>query len=326
MSDLQSAASRNGVNMKKVIQFCLLATVGILMLSSCDSNEEVPIFDSKESSDITANSSDNIAKSEVPKELDTPFVVTKDKGENYDKVDSMDEVTFANTQWRILKLDIDKSREGNQALIIKVDALTQLEATGQGITSGYYEAIFNGRETYFDSNGSNGYEVGNTDNYLKACIDRYYGTISDADKDYILPVDLHNPDYTTYITSTDGGSFSGSVNDSGWSWFDSYTDTRFATTITTGDENKQAFALSYGDINATLKLSGKSSSTLLNFDSPDDFWLRSASGNVLSDNGAGYVSKTLYYVQSDVANFVESGVTDTSSIPIRPALVLSLGS
>ncbi|MFT8638999.1 glycine-rich protein [Bifidobacterium sp.] len=185
-------------------------------------------------------------------------------------VDAGDEVAIDGERWRILKVD------GTQALVLKVNPLTPNQATGAGATTGAYSATFRDGTTYFSSDGTNGYEAGNSGNYLKACIDRYFSNSLAAYGDYILPVSLNNPSWSEF---TSGITLSGGSVFNDYTWAGYYSDTRFATTVGDGGSVKRAFALSYGDINATMGLFGAASSTLLNFTSGTGstaFWLRSA--------------------------------------------------
>ncbi|MCH4177932.1 MAG: hypothetical protein LKF43_10640 [Streptococcaceae bacterium] len=267
-----------------------------------------------------------------------PLPIT-DKNGTPEVTDAGDEVTLANAQWRILKVD------DNKALVIKVNALTEAEAGFSGLGSssvagtpyldngnlrvpflsstavGQLDAgSISGKRGYyyFDSDGSNGYENSGATSYtsnddvkykygLKGAIDYYYNsTIAPSYSNYVLSVNLNNPDLSTFNSKN---TLNWSYNSGSWGVW--YQDTDFETIY--GSGTKQAFALSYGDINTTMGLSGSSSSTLLSFGSPNYFWLRSA-GGYCDYAGSVYIGD--FYYNSNVSY----------SLPVRPALWISLGS
>ncbi|MDR1605812.1 MAG: hypothetical protein LBS41_01730 [Streptococcaceae bacterium] len=200
------------------------------------------------------------------------------------------DISFAGSTWRILVTDIDASVPGNQALIIKKENI--------GISK-FHES----QMTYFDSSGNNGYE----NSALKTKIDDYY-TANIANNSelakYVAPVTLHNPTFAEFKA---GQPLSGSAYNA-WSWDDWYKDERSATTL--GD-TKQAFALSYGDLNHTMGLSGSNSSPLLSFGDPNYFLLRSV----------GYSSNFAGYVYDGAFNYYH--IVDDAR-PVRPALVINI--
>jgi hypothetical protein len=241
------------------------------------------------------------------------------------------EIPFAGSGWRILKVN------GNKALIIKIDALTELEAYGSGATDGYVEVPFlsntatgvagdgdNEEEPlgagerdnyYFDRDGSNGYQdSGLQPGYgLKAVIDYYYNhTIAQTDdSNRVQSVNLNDPTFDKFKAAFDTNA---TFDNWWWGYYGGYyTDTRFATTVGTGDGFKQqAFALSFGDVN-TITPKGSTESKLLNFpeSNVEIFWLRSAG---YEPDGAGAIfGHAFTYVGID-------GYT----LPIRPALWISL--
>ena len=232
-------------------------------------------------------------------------------------------VTFAGTDWRILKLDMDEEpSNGNQALVIKEQALTAQETGDGNIMVQFDTTATNWDSPYFhDDSTSTGYG----ESHLKAVIDSYYNTaIAPTYSNYVLPVDLDLPNWSRY---SDNILFNRYVSNlplayNNWYWQKSqsyYTDNRFPTSLTPLTTIKQqAFALSYGDIQSLDKSTFSATgyySTLLDFTAIDAnypyFWLRSA----------GY-----YYYR---AGAVDDGDFDYNpfvyrSLPVRPALAIQL--
>ena len=232
-------------------------------------------------------------------------------------------VTFAGTDWRILKLDMDEDpSNGNQALVIKEQALTAQETGDGNIMVQFDTTATNWDSPYFhDDSTSTGYG----ESHLKAVIDSYYNTaIAPTYSNYVLPVDLDLPNWSRY---SDNILFNRYVSNlplayNNWYWQKSqsyYTDNRFPTSLTPLTTIKQqAFALSYGDIQSLDKSTFSATgyySTLLDFTAIDAnypyFWLRSA----------GY-----YYYR---AGAVDDGDFDYNpfvyrSLPVRPALAIQL--
>ncbi|MCH4167977.1 MAG: InlB B-repeat-containing protein [Streptococcaceae bacterium] len=239
-----------------------------------------------------------------------------DKNTTPEVIDAGDEVTLANAQWRILKV-----KDGNKALIIKVNALTKEEATADTGAEVFTTKFRDGSYYFTNSSGANGYEAGDTGNYLKACIDRYY---DDYLKDYeskILPVDLDNPTFTKFTSNLPSGfgAITNNTNIGSWSWTSYYyKDTRFVTLLTddttnTSEFKQQAFALSYGDINSLPETTTNGACTLINFENVSnhkEYWLRSAGSDY---SRAGFIYD--YHISSSVVN-VER--------PVRPALWVKL--
>ena len=237
-------------------------------------------------------------------------------------------VTFAGTDWRILKLDMDEeSSNGNQALVIKEQALTAQETGDGNIMVQFDTTATNWDSPYFhDDTTSTGYG----ESHLKDVIDSYYNTaIAPTYSNYVLPVDLDLPNWSRY-QNAGLVPYSGTSLDNNWVWQDwrsYYTDNRFPTSLTPLTTLKQqAFALSYGDIQSLDKntfYEGKGGSpnatgyysTLLDFTAIDAnypyFWLRSA--------GLGY----------SIAGAVNDGIFNDydnvyGSLPVRPALAIQL--
>ena len=245
-------------------------------------------------------------------------------------------VTFAGTDWRILKLDMDEEpSNGNQALVIKEQALTAQETGDGNIMVQFDTTATNWNSPYFhDDSTSTGYG----ESHLKAVIDSYYNTsIAPTYSNYVLPVDLDLPNWSRY---SDNILFDQYVSTlpltyNNWYWQKSqsyYTDNRFPTSLTPLTTIKQqAFALSYGDIQSLDKstfyddnLNWNSNanqsdtgyySTLLDFTAIDAnypyFWLRSAGRYYC---GAGAVSLGDFGHGNDVYQI----------LPIRPALAIQL--
>jgi hypothetical protein len=197
------------------------------------------------------------------------------------------DITIAGEPWRILSMDIDPNTEGNQALVIRVNSLTDTEmglststgartkinflsatATSGGLPAGTGE----GKRSYyyFDSDGSNAYEdSGLAAGYgLKAAIDYYYTNYIATNESAVAKVNqvsLHNPTLGEWNAAH---NLSWVYND-GW-YDDYYKDTNFKTTLDADSGSKQAFALSYGDLNS-IGLSSPEG----NFLFPFSFWTRS---------------------------------------------------
>ena len=246
-------------------------------------------------------------------------------------------VTFAGTDWRILKLDMDEeSSNGNQALILKEQALTKEEIDANAVDN---LVKFDTTATTLDSpyfhNAPN--STGYGESNLKKVIDKYYDdNIASTYSNYVLPVDLNLPNWESYqkhagLVSNNGTSLA--YNNWYWQdWQSYYTDNRFPTSLIPLTVLKQqAFALSYGDIqsldkstfyddnlnwnpNASQSDTGYYS-TLLDFRAIDanypNFWLRSA-GEYF--NQAGVVG----------AGTFGSGFYVNLSMPVRPALAIQL--
>jgi alternate signal-mediated exported protein len=223
-----------------------------------------------------------------------------------------DKVWFSNAWYRILKDDMnDKADDGKQALVLKVDALTNEEAKQSGTPTATATLPFHelGHNTYFlDDTTSTGYDV----SLLKKTIDAYYvDTIKGTDNEkYIQAVSLNHP---TYNELKEGQTFSGSAYNKWNNWTDFYKDTRFATEL--GD-SKQGFALSYGDIHTINSVGASDNRTpLLDFagatGTNNYTWLRSAGyGN--STAGAVYTGSIQDYL------YVRTG------LPVRVALSLQI--
>jgi alternate signal-mediated exported protein len=238
-----------------------------------------------------------------------------------------DEFIWSNAVWRVLNANASASNK--QRLVIKVNALTMAEAAATGQTAyddkrddGLDAAevrFHNADDHYFNAQGKNSYETGE----LKQMLDGYYEhVISSKDKADILAVDLHNPDFTTFKDGIVLDSNYGDTYDY-WYWSDYFKDNRFTTEIT-NNGTKQAFALSWGDINSPEFLNVDTSNMveshfggtyltdLLNFEdsNADLFWLRSAGIYWLSP-GCLYKGNTT------------PGLTSGNLIPVRPSFVLT---
>ena len=240
-------------------------------------------------------------------------------------------VTFAGTDWRILKLDMDENpSNGNQALVIKEQALTAQETGDGNIMVQFDTTATNWNSPYFhDDSTSTGYG----ESHLKAVIDSYYNTsIAPTYSNYVLPVDLDLPNWSRYSDNILFNQYDSNLPLAydNWYWQDwqsYYTDNRFPTSLAPLTVLKQqAFALSYGDIQSLDKSTfyeyngGSQSdtgyySTLLDFTAIDAnypyFWLRSA-GNDYSDAGAVHYG---YFDNNDNVHY---------SLPVRPALAIQL--
>ena len=239
-------------------------------------------------------------------------------------------VTFAGTDWRILKLDMDEEpSNGNQALVIKEQALTAQE-TGDGNIMVQFDTTATTLDSPYFHNDPN--STGYGESNLKKVIDSYYNTaIAPIYSNYVLPVDLNLPNWESYqkhagLVSNNGTSLA--YNNWYWQdWQSYYTDNRFPTSLIPLTVIKQqAFALSYGDIQSLDKSTfyeyngGSQSdtgyySTLLDFRAIDanypNFWLRSA-GEYF--NQAGVVG----------AGTFGSGFYVNLSMSVRPALAIQL--
>ena len=243
-------------------------------------------------------------------------------------------VTFAGTDWRILKLDMDEEpSNGNQALVIKEQALTAQETGDGNIMVQFDTTATNWDSPYFhDDTTSTGYG----ESHLKDVIDSYYNmAIAPTYSNYVLPVDLDLPNWSRYQNAGLVPYSGTSLAYNNWYWQDwqsYYTDNRFPTSLTPLTTIKQqAFALSYGDIQSLDKstfyddnLNWNSNanqsdtgyySTLLDFTAIDAnypyFWLRSAGRYYC---GAGAVSLGDFGHGNDVYQI----------LPVRPALAIQL--
>jgi hypothetical protein len=248
------------------------------------------------------------------------------------------EITFANAQWRILATDIDDTVAGNQALIIKVDALKDTEMgtgnTGNITTLKFLSptavgalpagsSVSKRAYYYFDSDGSNGYEDSGlqSDFGLRGAIDYYYthSIANDTDDQYVNAVTLNDPDLDAWnfdngLEWTYGALPAGNVY-----FNDYYKNTNYKTTL---GSTKQAFALSYGDINSYMSLSSEYKTSLLHFSSASGkhYWLRSPA-NRYNEVGAIYDNYNESGESLGELNY-HSGMT--SSLLVRPALVINI--
>ncbi|MBS7575954.1 MULTISPECIES: InlB B-repeat-containing protein [unclassified Enterococcus] len=250
--------------------------------------------------------------------------------------DEFDTVWLSNSWWRILKTDNGK------ALVVKEQVLGVSEL-GEAAES-YYVQFDLTAETwnglYFhDATTSTGYGESN----LKSAIDTYYNTyIGSSYSEYVLPVDLNQPNWTSYSEAINFVKYDEeieAIDYNNWDWGDDeesyYTNSRFATSLININDNdvgvsnevnvfkKQAFALSLGDIQSldktTFYCNGKYGSqaasgwytTLIDF--YDEFWLRSAG---ISSTRAGSVDYGSFFDYNDV----------NTRLPIRPALWVTLDS
>ena len=243
-------------------------------------------------------------------------------------------VTFAGTDWRILKLDMDEEpSNGNQALVIKEQALTAQETGDGNIMVQFDTTATTWDSPYFhDDSTSTGYG----ESHLKAVIDSYYNTsIAPTYSNYVLPVDLDLPNWSRYQNAGLAPNSGTSLAYDNWYWQDwqsYYTDNRFPTSLAPLTVLKQqAFALSYGDIQSLDKstfyddnLNWNSNanqsdtgyySTLLDFTAIDAnypyFWLRSAGYRY-------YNAGAVHYGNFSYINTVNN------SVPVRPALAIQL--
>ena len=229
--------------------------------------------------------------------------------------DQGDTVWVANSWWQIIDDDMDNNvTNGLQALVLKMEALTSDEATGDSGMATYishFKDDTTNPDNYFNSDGTNSYELA-VGTGLRGAIDHYYmSTVAANYTDHVQAVNLHNPTLAEYNAAN---NLTWGYNGGGASWLNSYMDDHFATELeVTG--TKQAFALSYGDIHVHMGMPVSSTdkiSDLLNFSSSSDnqFWLRSVAVNYI---GVGVVKA------GDISyrNSVYSGTQ-----PVRPALAL----
>jgi hypothetical protein len=222
------------------------------------------------------------------------------------------EFTFAGSKWRILKEDMNNdAKDGKQALIIKVDALTNGESGQAGTATDVAEVKFHETQTtYFDATGQNGYETSN----LKTLIDYYYkNTIAkSADSQYVLGVDLNNPTFAQFLQGITLNSGTGVYDD--WLWGVWQTERRFATTLN-NQGAKQAFALSYGDIYAN-QLNDDNislmSNLLVGLNTPKYLWMRSPG---IHQNAAGHINAGSFKVSSYL--YVELSICPALALQIK---------
>ena len=251
-----------------------------------------------------------------------------------------DNYEFADTDWRILAI------EGKYALILKLNALTyedlgSFDEVGRGVI---YMSFSAGHSSQFFYNylGQNVYYIGIYDK-----IEQYYyrRIAPHSDVERVLPVNLHAPDFATFESYQIDGALGGhsdlipvienttGVGPDNWQWYDDpnaygtryYKDRRFATTYRTteGDSSyyKQAFALSFGDINKYVNTTFTWSTLLGHGDgalpTPNSFWLRSPGPDYLR---AGLVLDGNFGLTSSTNDNLVIG----TSKPIRPALWIKL--
>lgn len=222
--------------------------------------------------------------------------------------------------WRVINTKSTGVTASNR-LVIKVNALTQRDLDQSEKESTAYVS-FSKNSFYFASSNTiqgNGYETGasetGVDNrkYLKGAIDYYYEH-KIQDETNVEKVNLNNPTFEQYRSIGFTGSVTGTPAYSNWSWDNWSRDTRFSTSLD-GDK-KQAFALSFGDINkfTTLESDGIKA-LLLNFSGTNtyQYWLRSPGRSAMY---AGAInSGSMGYDFS-----VRQSITEK----IRPALWLSI--
>jgi uncharacterized repeat protein (TIGR02543 family) len=271
----------------------------------------------------------------------------------------LEEFIWNQAVWRVIKVD------GEKRLVIKVNPLTGDELTSLPNTSTEDSSDFESGDDstlpgevsfhdtqntfYANADASTGYG----ESKLRRVLDEWLAAnISGNELKQVLPVDLNLPTfddlyakYSSTGLNVYGGSDTGFNSWATPGWANYYKVSDFATTltdITTNDGTayqfknvssnayqKQAFALSYGDIHTLADVSADSNKTnLLNFadqTTSNSAWLRGA-GSVnytaafFSRRGNG--SDSPYeYGRFDLANYAHQG---NSSAPVRPALWLSL--
>jgi hypothetical protein len=161
-------------------------------------------------------------------------------------------------------------------------------------------------------------------------IDSYYDkNIKNSNyENYVLGVNLNVPTFSEFVSPPefDGNAFNYGNGIFNWSWDRYWTDTRFATTL--GGNNKQAFALSYGDIHTLDKSMFFDGSTgpqndtgnynfLLSINNDktyNSFWLRSAGR--MSNFAGNILAGTLVRQNDHIALYDE--------LPVRSALAIQL--
>jgi hypothetical protein len=256
-----------------------------------------------------------------------------------DEIAAGKEFDFAGATWRILAEDMDPNVLGNQALIIRITPLTNAEAKGVSdeTAADNYQPYLRDSDRYFDSTSpyGNGYDAGtgNT-NYLKGGLDYYYehhlANVEDNAK-YVNYVSLNNPTYDQFaqgkiLESNSTGDAPPPISATNWKYGNFCNDTNFNTTM---GGIKQAFALSYGDINTTIGLSFDSNNTnpLLKLGTTDnDYFLRSA-GSYFRAVGIVKVAvaTTASYKNSFRASEPKSGETlPLPNLNVYPALSLNI--
>jgi uncharacterized repeat protein (TIGR02543 family)/LPXTG-motif cell wall-anchored protein len=181
------------------------------------------------------------------------------------------------TKWRIIKSNYQG--DYTKKLVMRQTYITSTEA-GPNMstlsTNNSNATIFLPRTSYFSADGRNGY----LDSYVKKSIDYYYNNyIKKWHGKFVYPVDLHLENLNEFQTRT--GTL-GAWNS--YSGFNVRTEKDNLTTIIADDTQKQAFALSSGDLNTALD----DSTILSNFNratfgiSTSQHWLRSPGGSWLS--------------------------------------------
>ncbi|MCH4168941.1 MAG: hypothetical protein LKF42_06795 [Streptococcaceae bacterium] len=249
-------------------------------------NDQTTLLKSQLSGNVTADGKLVLKLYYLAIEVDVPKLVVSGP---------YDVVTLANAKWRVLCV------LGNQALILKENPLTwaEIEEDGNQIA----QVTFNQAATYFES--------GYSGSLVKASIDYYYNHFikDDLAGAYVLPVELNLASERDYFASVDIISEPNSWH---WHrWADYYGDTRFASVPQESGE-KQAFALSMGDINSYLSVES-AFTDLLQFETGQAFWLRSAGYN---HQKAGIVHHGHFMISSQV----------NQSNALRPAMWVSVNS
>ncbi len=204
--------------------------------------------------------------------------------------------------------------------MVKVNALTDKEATGSGGDSVALVKFRTDRTTFFDVNGKNGYE-GST---LEAVIDKYYqdNIASKSEQESVLGVNLNNPDFDAFHKSIPELAGSDYNN---WHYGEWYKTTAFPLTVTRDDKDRKAFALSFDDINIYTDSAndyGTTPSYLFFWDANvDEAWLRSPGDAYF------YASRLVNGITRDAGGCIGNsdlnpGVPDV--YPVRPSLMLTV--
>jgi uncharacterized repeat protein (TIGR02543 family) len=257
-----------------------------------------------------------------------------------------DEITFAGSGWRVIQDNYEG--DSSKKLLQKINSLTTEEMAAVSITVGFHNFgnFFAG--TGITEAKNTGYGVSN----LKEKIDYYYNnTIKNSlDENYVLPVDLDLPTLADMKKTQGDGKLdnvylkSESTLDS-FVWNgDFYKDQDFATSLTEITSNdadhlpagvnafkKQAFTLSFGDINKIMKATGILDNRLIYAsDQGPRYFLRSAGKNIIPGiddyNGAcaGFVDNNgVFNREGGTVNSV-SWVRPALWVTTRPAQIVSL--
>ncbi|MBS7577178.1 MULTISPECIES: InlB B-repeat-containing protein [unclassified Enterococcus] len=249
------------------------------------------------------------------------------------------EFIWGNAIWRVLKAT------ANNRLVLKVSALTRLETPSLSInyfSFGWSQlTVANSSSDTWFKDGVNGYDYAPT-GYARGAIEAYYqDVIPEVAKANVLYVNLQNPTYTQYTTglTIDQAAFQDPR-------FTTLYDTRFQALYSsepTDGYTKQAFALSFGDLNTVMDTANVTYTCSIASNQPGPYFIGQPAalldfpdvndGSFNRENAFWLHSPSLYtgnacYVNNGVIrdSYMKDPWGYTSYCAIRPALWLQLTS